>query len=187
MRYLVIAVVLGLLAAPAGAQLYLELGGAPALYDIPPDGSQWHELYPTFCTVHIQDGYEDNGDAEVSICDVIIIGGTRYHVDWVGPTYDLERAQPRDEIFCEPTVLTGGIPIGEIWHEVAPTFCQEWEVLDFIDSDLDGEVSVCDEVLLPDGAWWHVVDVRMDITVTEEPSPVEDSTWSKIKSIFSIF
>jgi len=180
MRYVVMAVALVALAVPAGAQMYLEFGGPPVRYDdtIPPDGSQWHELYPTFCNAHTQNGYEDNGDGVVSMCDVIIIDGIRYHVDWAGPTYYLTYAEPYMERWVEPE------PGTEFLHEVAPNFCQTWEILEWEDTDQDGEVSFCDMFLLSDG-WWHVEDVRLDITVTEEPSPTQQSTWTTIKNFFS--
>ncbi|MBD3349746.1 MAG: hypothetical protein GF400_11205, partial [Candidatus Eisenbacteria bacterium] len=56
MRYVVMALTVLALAIPAGAQMYLEFGGPPVRvdYTIPPNGSQWHELYPVFCTPHIQ-------------------------------------------------------------------------------------------------------------------------------------
>ena len=47
----------------------------------------------------------------------------------------------------------------------------------------DGEVTACDNVLVG-GRWWHIEEVRLDITVTEAGSPVETSTWSKLKSFF---
>ncbi|MFH1501788.1 MAG: hypothetical protein ABIG03_01945 [Candidatus Eisenbacteria bacterium] len=179
MRYVVMAIVIAALAIPAGAQMYLESGGPPIRYDdsIPPDGSQWHELYPAFCTPRIQNSYEDNGDGVVSACDVIVIDGIRNHVDWAGPTYYIAHAQV-GERWLEPEP---GIP--DMYHEVAPVFCTTWEVLDWDDVDQDTEISFCDMLLLSDG-WWHVEDVRLDITVTEEPSPVEQSTWGKIKSWF---
>jgi hypothetical protein len=182
MRYVVMGLALLALAIPAGAQMYLELGGPPVRYDdtIPPDGSQWHELYPIFCTPHVQNGYFDNGDGVVSECDVILIDGIRYHVDWAGPTYYLMYlGEPPEERWLEPEP-----GIDDVWHEVAPVFCNIWDVLDWEDTDQNGEISFCDNVLLQDG-WWHVEDVRLDITVTEEPSPVEDSTWSKIKAWWS--
>ncbi len=180
MRYVVMALFIAAMAMPAGAQMYLESGGPPIRFDdsIPPNGSQWHELYPVFCTPHVQDDYQDNGDGVVSVCDVIFVDGTRYHVDWAGPTYYLSWSGGADERWCEPEEGT------EFWHEVAPNFCQTWEVLGWEDTDQDGEISFCDQILLADG-WWHVEDVSLDITVTEEPSPVRQSTWTRIKDFFS--
>ncbi len=181
MRYVVMALFIAALAIPAGAQMYLESGGPPIRFDdsIPPNGAQWHELYPAFCTPHLQNDYQDNGDGVVSECDVIVADGIRYHVDWAGPTYYLAWTEAPGERWLEPE------PGTEFLHEVAPVFCQTWEILDWEDSDQDGEISFCDMILFSDG-WWHVEDVRLDITVTEEPSPVERSTWTKIKSFFGL-
>ena len=186
MRLSAIALLLtGLLAfaVPAAGQIYLELGAPPVRDTIPPDGSDWHELYPTFCIVHQQVGYEDNGDGVVSPCDNIVLdGGLRYHVDWVGPTYFLA-AQSGEPKFCEPTTPeTGGDPTGHFWHEVAPNFCTEWRIDEWLDNG-DGVVSECDHVLIG-GQLWHIEEIRLDITVTEEPNPVDESTWSRIKEIF---
>ncbi len=180
MRYVVMALMFAALAIPAGAQMYLESGGPPIRYDdsIPPNGSQWHELFPAFCTPHLQNSYEDNGDGVVSVCDVIVIDGIRNHVDWAGPTYYLAGAEGQGERWIEPETGTG------FWHEVAPNFCTVWELLEWEDTDQDGAISFCDMLLFSDG-YWHVEDVRLDITVTEEPSPVEDSTWTKIKGFFA--
>jgi len=185
MRYCAIGLLVALLAfaAPAGAQMYLELGSAPVRDAIPPDCSDWHELHPNFCAVHHQDAYEDDGDGEVSVCDAIIIDGTRYHIDWVGPTYYLVETSTADVMFCEPTIPDpGDDPTCEIWHEVAPDFCMEHHVDGWEDNG-DQVLSPCDLVLI-DGSWWHVEEIRLDITVSEEPSPVEGSTWSKIKDFF---
>jgi len=186
MRVCFVMVVVALLAAvPAGAQMYLELGTAPIRDPIPPMGSNWHELYPNFCVVHTQAGYDDNGDNEVSVCDVIILdSGARYHVDWVGPTYYVANLQSGEPRFLEPTTEPGGPPIGTYWHEVAPNFCVEHLIDDWEDGDASGTVTECDNVLF-DGEWWHVEEVRLDITVSPEPSPVDESTWSKVKSFFS--
>ncbi len=187
MRYcfLVALVAVLALAGPVGAQTYLELGSAPVRDDIPDDGSDWHELYPAFCTTHIQASYEDNGDDIVSVCDYINMeDGTRYHIDWVGPTYLLVDIETTDRIFCEPTEEPGANPIGETWHEVAPVFCNEWEVYDWEDGDLSGDLSECDLIQFggPEDPWFHVEEIRLDITVTEVPSPAEMSTWSRIKA-----
>jgi hypothetical protein len=177
MRYVVMALMVVALAVPAVAQMYLESGGPPIRYDdsIPPNGSQWHELYPTFCTPRIQNDYEDNGDGVVSACDIIVIDGIRNHVDWAGPTYYIAWTQGPGERWLEPEE---GTPF---YHEVAPNFCTTWEILEWEDTDGDQEISFCDNILLSDG-WWHVEDVRLDITVTEEPSPVEKGTWGWIKA-----
>ena len=185
MRFCVIVALVGLvaMAAPAGAQTYFELMGSPVRDVVPPDCSDWHELHPNFCIIHHQDVYEDDGDGQVSVCDFITLSGVRYHIDWVGPTYWLIEMTAGDEMWCEPTIPDpGGNPTCEIWHEVAPDFCLEWHIDDWEDNG-DGVLSICDNVLIGE-SWWHIEDIGLNITATETPSPVEDSTWSKIKTFF---
>jgi hypothetical protein len=185
MRTVVAIAVVGLLAlaVPASAQtLYLELGIGPVDDPIPPNGADWHELYPTFCTIHTQEGYGDNGDGEVSVCDMITLSGVLYHIEWVGPTYFLYNTVTGDVMFAEPTNPDpGGNPTGETWHEIAPEFCTEWTVDDWEDNG-DGIVSQCDIVWIG-GEPWHIEEVNLDITVTPG-SPTEKSTWGKIKGFF---
>ena len=166
-------------------------GGAAR--DIPPDGSSWHELYPTFCAGHTQTGYEDNGDGFVSECDYIYIDGVRFHIIWSGPTYRLQSGptegdRPEFERYMEPIGFgPQRNPICEIWHEVYPDYCNEWHVEDWADNG-DGYVSPCDFVWI----WseiqgmeqFHVLEVNLNIVAVPD-SPVEDSTWGKIKSFFS--
>ncbi len=183
MRICVALALVALLAFSASGQLYLELGGTPVRDPIPPNGSPWHELYPTFCIVHTQMGYGDNGDGVVSVCDAIFLeDGTICHIIWVGPTYFLYHLETGDVMFTEPTTDDpGGDPTGEIWHEIAPHFCDEWEI-DAWEDNGDGIVSVCDIVWIA-GEPWHIEEVRLDITVVPG-SPVEDSTWGQIKAFF---
>ncbi len=183
MRMCIAMAVVGLLvlAVPATGQLYLEFGAAPVRDPIPPDGSPWHELFPNFCIMHTQTGYGDNGDGVVSVCDMIYIGGQPYHIIWTGPTYYLRHEGTGEPRFTEPTVTDpGGNPTGEIWHEVAPNFCDEWEIEDWEDNG-DGIVSQCDLVWIG-GEAWHIDHVRLDITVVPG-SPVEESTWGQIKAV----
>lgn len=185
MRFCAIVALVGLvaMAAPAGAQTYFELMGSPVRDVVPPDCSDWIELFPTFGPIHHQDLYEDDGDGQVSVCDFITLNGVRYHIDWVGPTYWLVEIVNADEMWCEPTIPDpGGNPTCEIWHEVAPDFCLEWHIDDWEDNG-DEVLSVCDNVLI-DGLWWHIEDIGLNIIATETASPVEDSTWSKIKAFF---
>ncbi len=197
----VLAVVLVATLAPeafAQDQFHFELvlPQEGATRDIPPDGSTWHELYPTMCIMHSQTGYDDNGDGFVSECDYIYIDGVRFHITWAGPTYVLETGPTEDgrppvqEKFVEPTGFIGPDgrnPICEIWHEVWPEYCLEWHVEDWEDNG-DQQVTPCDWVLIWDGfgepQQWHVVEVNQNIIAVPD-SPVEESTWGRIKGFFS--
>ncbi len=184
MRICAVIAAIALLVVPVAAQRHMEFLGSPILDPIPPDGSEWHELHPNFCFTDIQDGYEDNGDGIVSVCDVIILGGVRYHIDWTGPTYYLVPTIPSDPHWVEPTdPEPGGDPTGEIWHEVHPVFCMEWEIINWEDNG-DDVLSVCDMVTFHDGSVYHVEEIGLNIEITEEPSATEKSTWGKIKSMF---
>jgi hypothetical protein len=170
------------LAVPAGAQLYLDFAGSPIRDSVPMNCSEWHELFPNFCVVHHQDAYEDNGDGVVSVCDIIFLNGIRYHVDWVGPTYELEDMNTGNRVWYEPT----GDPYSMPWHQVAPDFCLTAHLDQWIDENADGILSECDTVWVG-GTEWHVAVVNLDITVSEEPSPVAPESWGTIKHLFSTF
>ncbi|MBM3308122.1 MAG: hypothetical protein FJY74_07345 [Candidatus Eisenbacteria bacterium] len=178
------------LAMPAGAQIYLDFAGSPvagvARDAIPGNCSEWHELFPNFCVIHHQDDYVDNGDGIVSVCDVIILSGMRYHVDWVGPTYELENVTTGEMSYWEPTVLPPlPNPYCSVWHQVAPDFCFAAHVDEWQDNG-DGRLSECDIVWIG-GFPYHVASINLDITVSEEPSPTGPQSWSKIKGLFRTF
>ena len=186
MRTWTAIVMVGILAValPAGAQMQMtfELSD-PGRDPIPPDGSAWHEIFPAYCTMTSQDSYEDNGDGVVSACDFITLSGTRYHVDWAGPTYWLECEPGTPPWGAEPTEpQTGEDPTCQVWHEVYPNFCQEHHIEGWDDNG-DGVLGVCDYVIVG-GVACHIVDVSLNITVTPSTSPTEDRTWGKIKAFF---
>jgi len=130
--------------------------------EIPEDCTNWHELYPVYCSILHQDGYKDNGDDVISACDYIKLDGRWYHIEWVGPTYFLSEGP--DTLIVEPDEpTTGGNPTCEIWHEIYPIFCQLWHVDDWVDNG-DGVISVCDYVII-DGRTWHIDRIGLDIEV----------------------
>ncbi len=185
-RWLIIATV-GLLvaAAPAAGQdgsVYLELMGAPTPDEIPTDGSSWHELWPEFCAVRIQQSYMDNGDGVVSPCDFIECDRISFHIEWVGPTYYIEADCSGEAGWLEPTEpQTGGDPTCEIWHWIYPEFGRESHIDAWVD-DGDGILGLGDSVEI-DGIWWRIEEIGLNITGTPM-SPTEDTTWGKIKSFF---
>jgi hypothetical protein len=169
-------------------ELHLELVPQPGktTQGIPGNCSTWHEIYPAFCTPHHQTDYEDNGDGEVSPCDIITLGdGTRWHVVWAGPTYWVECATGQSAF--EPTQpSSGGNPTCEIWHTIYPPeqFCQESHV-EFWQDNGDGVVSPCDWVRI-NGQDCHIADVRLNITVVPAGggTATEQGTWGKVKGLF---
>jgi hypothetical protein len=172
-------------AAPAYAQdasIYLELMGDPTRDEIPENGAAWHELWPEFCAVLIQEDYGDNGDGVISACDYIMFQRTTYHVEWAGPTYYIESDCSGEAGWLEPTEPpSGGSPVCEVWHWVYPDFCRESHVEHWIDQG-DGIFGVGDSVEI-DGTWYEVIAVGVNITATPS-SPVEQGTWSSIKHFF---
>ena len=189
MRLRTIVALIGLVAVavPAGAQTHFELMGSPVQDVVPPDCSEWSELYPNFGAVHHQGSYEDDGDGLISVCDHITLGGVRYHIDWVGPTYEAFCIYTGSRFWFEPTDPDpGGNPECETWASV-PNYRDErpyWHVQEWQDNG-DNIVSVCDVVWFEDhedGS--HIENVGLNIVGTEVPDPVEDSTWSRIKTFF---
>jgi hypothetical protein len=184
--------------AGVASQLHLELVApgapdglrgslSPLTGPIPPAGSPWHELYPSFCGSYTQEGYSDNGDGVISACDIIRLSGVDYHIVWAGPTYWTTcqvGTGPPTPVALEPTEPTsGGNPVCEVWHEVYPNFCQEIHI-DNWDDNGDGVVSPCDVVinLTPNGpATYHIDRIECNITIEPVPVPVKPSTWSRIK------
>jgi len=180
MRWLACVAVLAFvaLAVPAAGQYYMELQG-PGRDPWPADCSTWHELYPNFCLIHHQDSYTDNGDGVLSACDYIVLDGVSYHVDWVGPTYIMGGT------YWEPIDPPGGNPICQTWHQVHPQYCAYGHVDDWEDSDGTGDASVCDMVWIG-GVAYHIDAVQLNIQISAG-SPVERSTWGRVKGLFSIF
>jgi hypothetical protein len=162
-----------------------------------PLGTQWHELYPVFCTNYTLTSWEDNGDGVLSPSDQIDMyqkpdGEVRwYHVDevtitlYVTPERDkggvgFNGSPPPMYIELEggynASVLTA--PNFTQWHEIYPNLCREYELLES-DCSLqkNEELGFCCEILLVDketGEWnnWHVEEVAVDIIVTPKPPPV---------------
>jgi hypothetical protein len=60
------------------------------------------------------------------------------------------------------------IPPNNIWHEIWPVFCREYELTSWEDNDNDGELSRCDQIdMIPVGGgpveWYHVENVTITI------------------------
>ena len=154
---------------------------------VPNDCSTWHELWPTYCIMHHQDSYEDDGDGLISPCDYFTLDGVRYHIDWVGPTYHLVALEGSpDEAAAEPVdEPSGGDPTCEYWHWIYPPdiYCTESHVDGWEDGGEPGVLDVCDNVFI-DGRWWHIEDIGLNVQAHPEESPVDQSTWGKIKDFF---
>jgi hypothetical protein len=193
MRTLAIALAALAVAAmvvPASAQEFVYEFPSPTRgYDPswPADGGQWHQLYPTYCQYDTQTGHDDaDGNGSMDFCEHIWFNGQRHHIEWVGPTIKLvytgvppDGRPPVQDKYVEEVV------IGDrqySYHEIYPTFCNIIETTEPITNE-------CQEVWIEfppeDVGWWHVEKIETNIRTVPDPvSPVEDSTWSKIKSFF---
>jgi len=181
--FLAVVILAALSTAAFGqAQYYFEFQSGPGR-EVPANCSTWHELYPQFCLPHHQDSYCDNGDGFISACDGLVLDGTSYHIDWVGPTYILEYSGLVS--YWEPMGSSGSDPVCSTWHQVYPDFCFASHVDMWEDTDGSCTVNACDFVTLG-GVLYHVQDVQLDIQ-TSPCSPVNESSWGMIKGLFSTF
>lgn len=164
-----------------GTQLYLDLESTLLGPGIPPNCSAWHELYPTHCASHHQDGYNDaDSDGMISPCDMITLNGVTYHIVWVGPTYFLTCLPQGEQVVYEPMGdPSGGNPICEVWHEIFPNFCQETHVESWQDNG-DGVLSPCD-IVDWQGMNYHLDRIGLNIIVVPGPVSVDPESWGEMK------
>jgi len=159
-------------------------------WQIPSNGSTWHELWPTFCTPHVQGGYADNGDGVVSICDNIIVGPGEecWHVTDVTTTYWFSCVYHPNDLPFEAEVHLPpdepGSPICRTLHIVHPDYCTSIHISDWIDCNSNGMLDVCDIVFAGDQCW-HLDKVNCDVTVAFNPATkAKPNTWGWLKSLF---
>jgi hypothetical protein len=115
---------------PPGEPMYIEHEGG---YDLgvltDPIGSQWHEIYPDFCTSYNLTGWDDNGGNVLDFCDYILLANewtkqeTTWHVEEVavdiivtseppavgGEAYPVNKASLLGPWIAGGIVLAGGI------------------------------------------------------------------------------
>jgi hypothetical protein len=159
-----------------------------------PIGTHWHELWPNFCERWDLTSWFDNGDGILSVCDyvdftnVITSEWRKFHVEWVGPTLELE--WDTDTIYVEyicfeyPLVDTIFNPIGTWWHEVHPNYCETWGIIDWVDNG-NGFLDFCDWIYIQNYntgeiRYVHVAAVQTDIILNEiiptPPDPHPEGT-----------
>jgi hypothetical protein len=145
-----------------------------------PVGTDWHELYPTFCTNYTLGRWVDNVDGILSYCDFIEMNQKPdgpvewYHVEEVTITLKVTPpGSPEPIMYIEhkggydPDVITN--PVGTQWHEIYPDFCTQYVITYKYYTDK-----------LEPGAWidtaqgsWMVEEVAIDIIVAPgQPPPV---------------
>jgi hypothetical protein len=136
-----------------------------------PVGTQWHELYPTFCSNYTLTSWEDNGDGILSSCDTIDVQRPDGEVEWYhvenvtitlyvrfeedgengpdSPLAPLEALQPiyiEHEGGYDPAVLKA--PNCTYWHEIYPNFCTRYHLINWKDSNPTDKLDPCDSILL---------------------------------------
>ncbi len=162
----------------------LEYDGGPLRNCHTDDCSPWHQLFPPpMCGISHQDSWEDNGDGCLSACDYLTLDGERVHVDWVGPTYWLDC-----DIILEPTGDPTSPAECQEWVEVHPNYGNIWHVDDFQDNG-DNEIGVCDVIVISSNGVsvsCHIMEVGLNIHVTGDATPTEQSSVSELKSLFGI-
>ncbi len=161
-----------------------------------PVGTRWHQLYPNFCLApYTITGWDDNGDGELSYCDVIAMenpdGTTEcHHVLEVTITLELTRVEPPD---TEPHYWdwnedAGGDPLSDPvctwWIEIHPEFGEEFHIVWWEDNG-NGILDFCDFVGDESGAQYHVEGVHTDmVTEPADECATHMATWSRIKLLY---
>lgn len=160
---------------------------SPGKTALPPAGSQWHQLWPSFCTMFTQGDYQDNGDGVISPCDQINLTDPTgwvagWHIVWVGPTYTLVPVQGGGSHYAEPDEPATGSPVCQTWTEVYPDHGLQYHV-DVWEDNGNGVVDACDVVHLG-GIAYHIADV--DLNIITEPGPVgnDERTWGGMKALY---
>jgi hypothetical protein len=160
---------------------------------IPPDCSNWHELYPNFCATHHQVRYDDNDhNGLVSACDNIIEDGAIgcWHIVKVSTTYFFSPVAGGGQYSAEPSdTLPNPSPVCEMWHIISAdgpqfTHCQSVHIEGWQDNNHNGVLDVCDNIVIQ-GVTYHIDRIGCDVTVTFNPAtPTKAGTWGWLKSLF---
>jgi len=187
----VLCVLFMLVAGSAYAQIvlpiHLELVGPDVekngTFPIPGDGSRWHEIYPNWCSEHVQIRYDDNGDGYISTCDLIRFSIGYAHVENVVQTFHLYHPDAG-------TILVEWDEAAGVFHEVYPDYCSLWDPLgaDWWQDGGNGIQDECDTFRLirqgeTIGFEYHVTDVRTNIRI-DTLTPADPGNWGTVKAFF---
>ena len=184
MRMIVMVIaVMAVLAPCSFAFEIFELNDGPGrAYDPswPPDGSPWHQIQPPdqFCIDKPQTDHDDqDGDGQIDVCENVQIDGVWKHIEWVGPTIAISPVGGGDVLLVEP--VDGRQMELHIIHP--PEFaCLIVPYTGTIEQP-------CDIIIVESGEFageWHVDEINTNIH-TNGGSPVEPSTWTRIKQFFA--
>jgi hypothetical protein len=178
----------------ASAQMGLHMTPPAGRSDaIPPNGTVWHEIYPTYCSYYTQHNYFDNGNGIVDSCDYIVLTNSaghnfRYHIQamsWTYVTHATKKTPPLPSEYYESPLAPDQNHVGTSWHQVYPpeNFCNYHTVDQHLDFDNDGAIDPGEEVILSPAGPMLVDEVGIDIEVGPGTA-VEPGTWGSIKGFF---
>jgi hypothetical protein len=161
-----------------------------------PVGTQWHELYPTYCQgPYTITEWADNGNGVLDSCDVICMTNPAgdpecHHVIEVTTTLELTMVEPpgTDPNYWDATEDPGDEPIPEPvctwWMGVYPDFGVDFHIVGWEDNG-SGFLDFCDIIHDQYGFTWHVEGIHTDmVTEPRDECETDQTTWSKIKQLF---
>jgi len=88
------------------------------------------------------------------------------------PSAPIPPPPPAIHLDAEPPILIHPADIGTImsveWHEIYPLYCNWYHIIDWLDSNLNGELDYCDYVMMEDLSWYHVEKVTVTLFLISE-------------------
>jgi hypothetical protein len=162
-------------------------------WQVPPNCSNWHELYPNYCQPHHQFRYDDtDSSGTVSVCDNIVEDDRKlcWHVEKVMSTYYFSPVAGGPSYAGEPSVANPGPnPTCDQWHIIHSegpdfTYCQTVHVQDWYDANHNGQFDVCDDIMM-NGQWYHIDRIGCDVQVIlNQATGNRHGTWGWLKNLF---
>jgi len=156
----------------------------PILIDLAnPVGTAWHELCPSYCNWYYLAGWFDsNNNSILDYCDHIILDNDTgysgwYHVEDVTVTLRLTNSTLNETMYVEFSGSIQEFPFNDsvstTWHEVYPEYGNWFNLTDWTDTDLTGNLTSSDQITLQNenATEWHVDNVKTDLLVTFEKNP----------------
>ncbi len=168
---------------------YFELQDAPYDTLVPPNGSVWiavsATLEPGGADLFVnQAEYDDRDENGLVSTNDEILGppvAERKHIG-VASAFRLYRVEGSDRVL-RPQIENPGGPVGETWEVIYPD--AEWGITVTVDDWTDAAPagpSVGDAVHY-DGSWHAITQISLCVEGSYA-TPVERTTWSRIKALF---
>jgi len=154
-----------------------------------PIGTNWHELYDTYCTDWTLVNWTDNGNGFLDSCDYVEFvdptdpSDTSYeHIEQVTTTILVYNSTTSDTMYLDlldpPNPLNDPVTnqFGSIWHEVYPDYCVKWQLVfpstDLLGGAMDpGDIIFLQAISGPDSTFadeYTVLTIETDIVTTED-------------------